>query len=732
MTATGHWSEAFSDVLKVDDRFYILATSSLADDRPRVLKQDETFAVFDHQGDVRPVGLEEEGVYHEGTRYLSSWLLRLGENRPLFLGSTVREDRALLTADLTNADWVDAAGTTLPRGSVHILRTRLLWRGSCYERLRLKSYCQTPARLDLNIHFAADFADVFEVRGVVRPRRGSRLATEVTADGVVLGYRGLDGGVRRSRIRFAPRPARLDESGAGFELALGPGEEALVYAIVSCEPPGGVPAPAVGYEEALEAAGRHRQALSGRICRLRASNELFEDWLDRSLSDLDMMLSDTGEGFYPYAGVPWFSTVFGRDGLITAYECLWTDPEMARGVLTYLAANQAAESVPEQDAEPGKILHETRKGEMAALGEIPFGRYYGSVDSTPLFVLVAGAYYRRTGDLELARALWPAVERALGWIDEHGDLDGDGFVEYRRRTPEGLVNQGWKDSQDSVVHADGELAEGPIALCEVQAYVYAARRGAAELAEALGEGDRAAELRRQAEALRERFEEAFWCDDLGTYALALDGDKRPCRVRTSNAGHCLLAGIASPERARRTADTLLDPRSFSGWGVRTLAAGEARYNPMSYHDGSIWPHDNALVAAGLARYGFKRETLAILDGLFDASILLDLHRMPELFCGFDRRPDCGPTLYPLACAPQSWAAAAVFLLLQAALGLEIDAPGRRLRLCRPLLPATLPELEIRNLRIADATLDLRLRRRKGDVTVDLLARQGEVEVQIVK
>jgi glycogen debranching enzyme len=721
------------DIIQIAEHFYIRATSSRADERTRVLKHGETFGVFDRFGDVHPIGLGEQGLFHEGTRYLSRLELRIGKVRPLLLSSTVNEANDMLAVDLTNPDISDDDGhLRLPRGILHILRSKFIWRGVCHERIVVSSYALVPVSLSLLVRFDADFVDIFEVRGSRRARRGQRLETRVLDDTSVLGYEGLDGRARQTTVEVEPRPAELLAGSARFELELSPQQHQTVFIAVSCQGEPQRRPLAETNEQAYRELGRSLASAQQQQATVSTGNEQFNAWVVRSAADLQMMMTETPYGLYPYAGVPWFSTVFGRDGIITALQLLWIDPRVARGVLAYLAAYQAQESSSEKDAEPGKILHETRLGEMAALGEVPFGRYYGSVDSTPLFVMLAGAYFQRTADRAFIEDLWPSVERALRWMETSGDPDGDGFLEYARRSPHGLVQQGWKDSHDSVFHEDGSAAEAPIALAEVQGYAYGALQAAAQIAAALGRGDRAAELTERAARLRQRFEEAFWCDDLHTYALALDGHKRPCRVRTSNPGHCLFTGLVSAERAVRVSGTLLGPTGFSGWGIRTLASTEARYNPMSYHNGSVWPHDNALIAAGFGRYGLRDAALKVLEGLFQSAGFLDLHRLPELFCGFARRPGEGPTLYPVACLPQAWASGSVFMVLQACLGLSIDGSAGEVRFDNPALPEWLPEVRISRLRVGAGTADLLLERHPHDVGVTVLRRQGPLRVEVVK
>ncbi|MDE1903273.1 MAG: amylo-alpha-1,6-glucosidase [Alphaproteobacteria bacterium] len=710
--------------------FYISAATSAAERRPpRALKHGDTFAVFDDNGDVTGGDLGPAGLYYRDTRHLSHFVVSLDGDRPLLLSSTVRDDNAVLSVDLANPDLHRGGRLTLPRDTIHIRRTAFLWRGACYLRLAVHNFDRQPRSIRLGLEFAADFRDLFEIRGSVRERRGTLAIERHSASTVVMRYRGLDDVVRTTRLDFAPAANRLTDDAAEYDLTLAPGERASFFLTVRCD--ADTPARPNAFFGAMRAARRDQRAATSRAAVIDGSNAVLNRILCRSVADIYMLLTDTPEGAYPYAGIPWFSTPFGRDGIITALELLWFDPAIAKGVLRFLAATQADHVDPEHAAQPGKILHEMRQGEMARLGEVPFGRYYGTVDATPLFVLLAGRYFARTDDRETIKALWPHIDAALRWIDRDGDPDRDGFVEYAAVPGKGLFNQGWKDSEDAISHADGTLAHGAIALCEVQAYVYGAKRAAAAICRTLGMEARAAELEDAAQALRRRFDAAFWCEDLGTYALALDGDKRPCRVVSSNAGHALFAGIAEPSRARQVAASLLGRESFSGWGVRTLAASARRYNPMSYHNGSVWPHDNALVALGLARYGLKREALAIFDALFAAVQHMDLLRPPELFCGFPRRHGVGPTRYPVACSPQAWASATPLALVEACLGLHCDSIRGEIRLENPILPQAVEELRLRRVRIGDGEVDLLLRRHDGEVAVTVLRRHGDIRVIVV-
>jgi len=708
--------------------FYIPMTGPAARPR-RSLKHDDTFAVLDSHGDIGASAGGPDGLFNSDTRYLARLELVLDEVQPLLLGSNLRDDNSALTVDLTNPDVYRNGRIVLQKDMLHIVRTIFLWRGAGYQRIGLQNHGDRPASFDLTLLFDNDFADLFEVRGERRPRRGvgtSRLSGPAE---VLLEYTGLDGKLRSTALHFDPRPTRLMVNAATYHFDLEPQQITSLFVTVTCnKPPMDKPAP---FLRSLLAHRREMRGSTSGVTSIETSNNIFNEVLCQSMADLNMLMTETPQGRYPYAGIPWYSTTFGRDGLITALQMLWVDPRIARGVLRRLAFYQAKSVDPLADAEPGKILHEMRGGEMAELREVPFAQYYGSVDATPLFVLLAGLYAERTGDDATLAELWPSIEAALRWIDGAGDPDGDGFVEYQRASEQGLANQGWKDSYDAIFHADGRLAEGYIALAEVQGYVFAGKRLAARCAFLLGHFDRARALESEAAQLAERFERAFWCDELGTYALALDGAKQPCRTRTSNAGQLLFTGIISADRAARVADGLMSQKFFSGWGIRTVARGEARYNPMSYHNGSIWPHDNALIALGFARYGLKRPVEQLFKGLFDAASYMDLRRLPELFCGFQRERRRGPTLYPVACAPQAWASATPFSLLEAALGLEFDAGRGEIRLRDPRLPAFLNEVVLRDLRLGPSSVDLRLRRHGEEVSLEVMHTRGQIRVSIV-
>ncbi|HLS69713.1 MAG TPA: amylo-alpha-1,6-glucosidase [Kiloniellales bacterium] len=710
--------------------FEITTTTSLPKRRLSTLKQGDTFGLFNPDGDVTSGPGSPEGLYHRDCRHLSMMGLSLERRRPLLLSSTLQDDNVLLTVDLANPDIFDGDRLQLAQDSIHILRSRFILEGRLYERIRLENFSDSSHSFELSLHLAADFADLFEVRGHKRAKRG-RQDSRVEGDRkLVFSYRALDGQPLHTLLEFDPAPDHISEDLITYRLSLEPRQRKSLFFVCTCrqEPLGMIGSRAffIAYRQACQAL----REISGNSATVESSNEIFNEVLCRSAADLHMLSTATDHGPYPYAGTPWFSTVFGRDGIITAMQMLWVDTHLARGVLGLLAKTQARILDPHSDAEPGKILHELRQGEMARLGEVPFERYYGSVDATPLFIMLAGQYFRRSGDLDTIARLWPNIEAALDWIDRYGDIDGDGLIKYARKELAGLYNQGWKDSYDSIYHADGSCARLPIALCEVQGYVFAARREAATIARALGHEARAAKLEQQAEELRQLVEERFWSDALGYYAIAIDGTGEPCLVRGSNAGHLLFCDLPSPERARKVADTLLDARFFSGWGIRTIASSEPRYSPISYHNGSIWPHDNALIALGLARYGLKDHVLKLFKGLFDTASSMELRRLPELFCGFKRQPGNRPTSYPVACSPQAWAGALPFALLQACLGVHFDAKGQRIFFERPTLPSFIEEVTIRSLRLTDGRIDLLLCRHDSGVTTTVLEREGPLKVVV--
>ncbi len=700
------------------------ATSSRMPFRLFALKHGDTFLVADAFGDVLGDG---DGLFHHDTRVLSRYRLTLDGKPPSLLSAAVSQDNVFFTSNSTNRPLPPLGGQSTPEGVIHIERTRFLWEDRLYEYVRLVNYGDRDALMPLALGFAADFHDMFEVRGTKRPARGRLLEPEVSADTVLLSYRGLDGKIRSTAIAFSQVPSRLTHERAEFLVPLGRKSGREIYVEIGSAH---LATPSrVRFRAAAARARYSMRARRRRGARLRSSGRLFNDWMDKSRADLALLTTELPTGPYPYAGIPWFSTPFGRDAIVTALQMLWLDPSLARGVLSFLAANQARETSRFRSSAPGKIMHETRKGEMTALRELPFGQYYGGVDTTPLFVMLAGAYAGRTGDLGFIEGLWPALEAAMAWIADESARDRDGFLTYANASGSGLTNQGWKDSADSVFHADGRFADAPIALVEVQGYVFAALRAMAELATRRGDPGAAERWRQRAGTLRAAVEQRFWMEEIGFYALALDGAGRPCEVRASNPGHLLFTGLPSDERAAKVARHLLSANLDSGWGVRTLAVGEVRFNPMSYHNGSVWPHDTALCAAGLGRYGMRQGAVRLMSELFEAASQFGM-RMPELYCGFQRIAGEPPVAYPVACLPQAWSAGAVFMVLQACLGFSIDGWRGEIHIDRPRLPIGINQLSLRGLPIGDARVDLAFQR-VGDRVVAFPAGRDQDFVRVL-
>ncbi len=718
--------------IKYKNQYFILASSSLADDRIMVLKHEDMFGVFDRYGDVFPIGHGAQGLFCEGTRFLSKLEMLIEGHRPLLLSSSLKEENELMTVDLTNSDYLNKNGSIAEKGSLHIHRAKFVYNNVCYEKIRLCNFGMEPLSFNLSLSFDSDFKDIFEVRGLSRKKAGRKATPKYLEDQIILSYKGLDNVSRKTRIKFEEAPFSIESKKVFYKIQLAPKACDYISFAVACEI-GKKETQILKYEDAYNQVIKTLEKVKEESCELLSSNEQFNEWLHRSKSDLITMISNTEYGIYPYAGIPWYSTPFGRDGIITAWQCLWLNPDITKGVLKYLAATQADSENSFQDAEPGKIFHEKRGGEMAELGEIPFKLYYGTIDATPLFVALAGAYLQRTNDLETLRHIWSNIEAALKWIDNFGDIDGDGFVEYQKKSESGLNNQGWKDSHDSIFYSNGKLAKGPIALCEVQGYVYDAKISASMIARELGMEEKAEELSLQANELKEKFARSFWSEEKKCYYIALDGQKNPCDVVSSNAGHCLFSGIAQKEHAEQLACTLLNDKMFSGWGIRTIASDEFRYNPMSYHNGSIWPHDNSLIAYGLYRYGFYEEVHKVLKGMFDVTTFVELQRLPELFCGFEKRKNEGPTAYPVACSPQAWAVTSVYFLLQASLGIEINAKENTINFVNPTLPSFINELTITNLEVNNTRVVIQIRRNlNNEIDVYLLHKDGDVKVKKVE
>ena len=686
------------------------------------LKHDRLFLLVDGHGNISPPGQCGLGLFYDDTRILSHYALRFTGGDPVLLSAQLTSPYHALV-DFAVNDRTLAGDSWDPKNVIHV-RRELVLEDRLVEQVSLTNYLTRPVDFWVELALGSDFADIFEVRGWRREERGQFFEPVVEDGALTFAYRGRDGKVLRAGVRFLDAPAELRPRAARWELTLQPGIRRTLRWEVS---PGGPPRP--------DGAGavRPRRARLGEAyarwrtgcAEWRTDVAEFNKTLEQAVDDLRALYIHADGEQIISAGIPWYSTAFGRDSIITSLQTLSLNPAVAMDTLRYLARHQGEKEDPFTEEQPGRIMHELRRGEMARSGEIPHVPYYGTVDATPLWLVLLHETFRWTGDEPLLREMLPHAERALEWMDRYGDLDGDGFVEYARTSEKGLVNQGWKDSGDGVPFPDGTLPEPPLALVEVQGYVCDARIRMAHLYERLGNPSRASQLRRQANAMCDRIREAFWMEELGTFALALDGSKRPLPTVTSNAGHLLWSRVPDAAQARRMAEVFAAPAMFSGWGIRTLSAEHPVYNPMSYHNGSVWPHDNALVVLGLSLYGHASSAMPVLCALHDAATHMRAHRLPELFCGIRRAGGMRPVLYPVSCSPQAWASGAFFMLLQAVLGILPDAPQGVLHIRDPHLPPFLRELTLTGLRVGGSRVALQFRRHEERTLANLLSIEGD-------
>jgi glycogen debranching enzyme len=692
-------------------------------------KEGETFLHSDLNGNFSTPNTVGMGLYYKDTRFLSQFELRVNGAVPVLLSSSA--ERAYMSyVDLTNPDIWEDGKLAITQQTLNIRRTRVVSE-LVHERVRIRNYNDAPVNVVLEFVLGSDFADIFEVRGLKREKRGQLLTPRVDGNQVKLAYRGSDHIFRETRIEFTMEPRVTKVEGPTvrlwFDIPLGPSQTrnlGITFETIL----GGARKESVDFDTAVQRTRTSYQDWEQECTQIKSNNQLFDTLLRRGIRDLRALLTKTADGEFMSAGIPWYVAPFGRDAILTSYQILMVNPYPAKATLKLLGAMQGTQFDPWRDEEPGKILHEIRYGELANAHFIPHTPYYGTADATPLYLMLAAAYYRWTNDLETLLELQPTLDRAMTWIDKYGDMDGDGYVEYERRSPRGLHNQGWKDSGNSVVHDDGTLAEPPIALAEVQAYVYMAKLRMSEIYSVLGDSVRAIQLRQEADALRKKFNRDFWMDDLQYFAMALDGSKKQVRTVTSNPAHGLYCDILDKEKADAVAKRLMAPDMFTGWGLRTMSQEAAAYNPMSYHNGSVWPHDNALIAAGLKRYGHDKATKRVATSMFDTAMFMEYYRLPELFCGFTRRTPTNPVAYPVACSPQAWAAASPFVLLQAMLGISARAHENMLTVNKPSLPSWLDAVELRNLRVGKSRLNLMFRREGEATTFSLSDKEGDIRV----
>ena len=703
------------------------------------LIKGRTFFVCDRSGNLMPPGAPHVGLFREDTRYLSQIELLVNGHSPVVLSATT-EGAYANRVELTVKGSVLGAGLDIPVNTVFVHREQILESEGLHDILQLQNFHSETTHLVIEITYGADFMDIFQVRGIIRGKSGRYFEPLITDTQMTFVYEGLDDRVRTTALSFDPAPARISGHTVRWEFELEPrGTVRITSTIVTQAlqkhllPSSLISSPAhPPWMSEREKVEEHEEKLhlgltawKQECTQFKSSNEIFNSLLCTSVQDFHSLQIPEGSNRTIAAGVPWFAALFGRDSLISSFQTLALNPTLARGTLRSLAACQGQVECADNDEQPGKILHELRCGEMTATGEVAFGRNYGSVDATPLFIILLSEYFQWTGDRELLEELRPSLAAALNWLIEYGDLDGDGLIEYQRKIDKGLLNQGWKDSGDAMAHADGTLAHAPIALVEEQGYAADAFRRAASLLRLLADYEQVDRLTNCSNELMQKLEQSFWLAEDQYYAMALDRDKRPLAVMSSNPGHLLFTHTIQDQRAQHVVTKLTRHGLFSGWGIRTLSEEERTYNPMSYHRGSVWPHDNSLIAFGMARYGYKQEASAILSALFDTSLHFRDYRLPELFCGNQRHHRDEPVQYPVSCSPQAWASGTPIVILTALLGLEPNASGGEFKIVNPRLPEFLTFLEIRNLSVGKSRIDLDFLRQGDRTFCRVVGQRGE-------
>ncbi len=678
------------------------------------------------------------GFYFADTRFLSCLELSLNDTSPVFLSRTLR-DSHFSQVEMTNNEFISNDGQQVLLQTVHLRLLRMV-KDDYFQRIRVANFGSCPFEATLTIKLGTDFADIFQVRGTPREKKGSWLGSKLQRYSAAINYLGTDNIRRSTLIKFSPAPASLrEEDGfifAQYVLRLEPKVKNYIYIKVTpvVEPAAGpVRKTRAGGKDDLGFAGAAQYLIDAyhswknECVRITSDNEHFNQMVNVAVTDLRALSTVyPGTGAVMEAGIPWYAAPFGRDSMIAAWQALLINPVLARETLRYMAKYQGREVNHWRDEQPGKILHEMRFGEMALSGELPHTPYYGSVDATLWFIILLAEYVRWTGEMDFLEEMSEPLENALNWCREFGDMDGDGYIEYLCRSEKGLINQGWKDSWDGVIHRDGTIPEGPIALIEVQGYYYRALLDAAELYQMAGSNLKAADLRERADQLRSRFVHDFWQNETGFALYALDRYKKPLPTIVSNPGHCLFTGILPDSLTVKVIERLMEPDMFSGWGIRTMSADEAPYNPMSYHNGSVWPHDNSIIGFGMRQSGALDELLLLTDTIFEAAQFFDHMRLPELFCGFTRAGKAGPVRYPIACDPQAWSVGSVFLLLRSILGLQCR--GNELYVRSPHLPQSLKMLRLENIRVGSGTVSLEFARREQHTYTSVIGTEGMAKV----